>query len=272
MAAWATWVQRAGVLLMVLAGPVAAQSPNYDAFSERDGEIATQRQEAAAFELVKNGAQLEAVYSDAAKGNVRAQHVWQQLEATFTATGIRLGDQVTSPGCLVMAYRELSKECVPEWAFLNLLAKDRPGANRLREAIFRAFAERARQRGLENQLIISAANGLIAIGVAGAIPREAEVAANVSSKGVAIEKAVADRWAKGTFNSVADSIEYHFSKHGNGRTLQQYTQDAVRFFQENKAQAQWGKWNPNWEPSYRLKVGNRGGYYTADGQVLSYWD
>lgn len=272
MATWATRLWRAGVMLVTLAGSVAAQTPNYDAFSERDGEIATQQQEVAAFELVKNAAQLEAVYSDAAKGNVRAQHVWQQLEATFTATGTRLGEQVTRPGCLVMGYRELSKECVPGWSFLDFLAKDRPGANRLREITFRAFAVRARQRGLENQLIISAASGLIAIGVAGAILREAEVAANVPSRGTAIEKAVADRWAKGTFNSVADSIEYHFSKHGNGRTLQQYTEDAVRFFQENKGQAQWGRWNPNWEPSYRLKVGNRGGYYTADGQVLSYWD
>jgi hypothetical protein len=94
----------------------------------------------------------------------------------------------------------------------------------------------------------------------------------VSSKGTALEKALADRWAKGTFKSVPDSVEYHLAKHGSGRTLSQYTEDATRFFQENKGQAQWGKWNPNWEPSFRLKIGNKGGYYTADGRVLAYWD
>lgn len=73
-------------------------------------------------------------------------------------------------------------------------------------------------------------------------------------------------------NDVADSIRYHLSKHGNGRTLQKYTEDAIEFFERNKARAEWGRWNPNWEPSYRLKVGNQGGYYTADGSVLSCWD
>jgi hypothetical protein len=94
----------------------------------------------------------------------------------------------------------------------------------------------------------------------------------VSAKGTAVEGAIADRWAKGTFGNVVDSMEYHFAKHGGGRTLQQYTDDAVRFFQQNKGQAQWGKWNPNWEPAYRLKVGNQGGYFTSEGRVLTYWD
>ena len=94
----------------------------------------------------------------------------------------------------------------------------------------------------------------------------------VSPKGTAVERAIAARWAKGTFGNVVDSIEYHFAKHGGGRTLQQYTDDAVRFFEQNKGQAEWGKWNPNWEPAYRLKIGNQGGYFTADGRVLTYWD
>lgn len=273
--------ERLGLSLWLLAGAALAQAPDYDAISEPDGEVATKQQEAALVALVQNPIQLEAVYSDASKGNVRATHVWQQVEATFRASGLKLAEIATAPECLVMAYRELSKRCVPGWSFLDFLGKDGPGANRLREVTFRSFAIRARERGLENRLILSAANGLIAIGVAATILREAEVAANaaqasheliVSSRGTAIEKAVIDRWAKGTFESVADSIEYHFTKHGSGRTLQKYTEDAVQFFQKNKGQAQWGKWNPSWEPSYRLKIGNQGGYYTTDGRVLSYWD
>lgn len=94
----------------------------------------------------------------------------------------------------------------------------------------------------------------------------------VSPRGTVVERAIVDRWAKGTFGNVVDSIEYHFSKHGGGRSLQEYTDDAVRFFEQNKGQAQWGRWNPNWEPSFRLKIGDRGGYFTGDGRVLTYWD
>lgn len=46
----------------------------------------------------------------------------------------------------------------------------------------------------------------------------------------------------------------------------------MKFWGANKAQAQWGEWNPKWEPSYQLKVGLQGGYYTADGRILTYWD
>lgn len=94
----------------------------------------------------------------------------------------------------------------------------------------------------------------------------------VSPGGTAVESKIADRWARGTFGNVVDSIAYHFTKHGGARTLEQYTDDAVRFFGDNKGRAQWGKWGPNWEPSFKLKIGNQGGYYNAAGQVLTYWD
>jgi hypothetical protein len=122
---------------------------------------------------------------------------------------------------------------------------------------------------------------LATFGLAGVVSRGSAVAARgtaagadfiVSSSGVAVDAAVAGRWAQGTFGNVLRSIEYHFGKHGAGRTLQQYTDDAARFFEQNRSQAQWGKWNPNWPESYRLKVGNQGGYFTADGKILTYWD
>jgi len=94
----------------------------------------------------------------------------------------------------------------------------------------------------------------------------------VSSSGVAVDAAIAGRWAQGTFGNVVGLIEYHFAKHGAGRTIQQYTDDAARFFERYRDQAQWGKWNPNWQESFRLRVGNQGGYYTADGKILTYWD
>ena len=48
--------------------------------------------------------------------------------------------------------------------------------------------------------------------------------------------------------------------------------DALRFFSENQDKAQWGKWNSKWEEAYKIKVGDKGGYYTADGKILTYWD
>jgi hypothetical protein len=94
----------------------------------------------------------------------------------------------------------------------------------------------------------------------------------VSPKGVIVEKTVADSWAKGTFENAVDSLEYHFRKHGGGRTRQQYTFDALRFFHKHKESAQWGKWNPSWNEAFRLKIGTARGYFTPGGRILSFWD
>jgi hypothetical protein len=114
--------------------------------------------------LVRNPEQLEAVHSDAAQGNARAKRVWQELEASFSSSGVELAERATRPGCLVPVYRELSGSCRPDWSFLDFLAKDKPGASQLRKVVFDAFAARARERGLENQAILSAASSLLAVG------------------------------------------------------------------------------------------------------------
>jgi hypothetical protein len=150
---------------LALAGP-PVQAPNYDAFSEPDGYIATKEQELAAWAMLRDPEQLEAVYANAVRGNLRATHVLQQLEATLLASGRALAERASRPECLVPAYRELSKRCIPDWSFIDFLRADRPGGNRLRRNIFGAFAERARERHWENQLILSAVNGLISVEVA----------------------------------------------------------------------------------------------------------
>jgi hypothetical protein len=53
------------------------------------------------------------------------------------------------------------------------------------------------------------------------------------------------RFNLGSFGNLVDSMKYHFAKHPGGKTLQQYTDDAVRFIQQNKGQAQRRKWDPN---------------------------
>lgn len=152
-----------------------AGAPNYDAFSEPDGYIATVRQELAAWAMMRDPEQLEAVYADAAKGNERAVHVFQQLEATLSASGRELAERVNRPGCLLPGAQQLEKTCRPDWSFLDFLSKERSGGIRLRTAIFTAFTAHARERGLQNQAILSAVNGLLALTVAEGVLRAPKV-------------------------------------------------------------------------------------------------
>lgn len=152
-----------------------ARAPQYDAFSEPDGFIRTEEQQRAAWAMLHDPEQVDALYADAAKGNVRAAHVAEQLEATLAAVGRKLADHASAPGCLAPVVRELSKECRPSWSYLDFLSQDKPGGLKLRSAVFRAFALRAHERGLENQLILSVVSGLLAITVAGAVLAEAEL-------------------------------------------------------------------------------------------------
>jgi hypothetical protein len=163
---------RAALIAWSLASVCLAQTPQYDAFCDRDGNITSEPQQRAAFMMVRDAGQLEAVYADAAAGNARAQRVWQALEASFDGAGVGAAERATRPGCLVPGYRELSRSCIPDWSFLDFLRQDKPGGARLRKVIFGAFAARARERGLENKLILSAVNGLLAVG--GSVPPAVE--------------------------------------------------------------------------------------------------
>jgi hypothetical protein len=152
--------------LWIMSATALAGAPDYDAFSETDGHIATKQQEVAAWEMLHDPAQVEAVYADALKGNVRAVRIVQQIEATLAASGVEVAERTSRPGCLVPAYQELSGTCRPDWSFLDFLSQDRPGGIRLREVIFSAYAARAQKRGLENQVVLTAANGLLSVGLA----------------------------------------------------------------------------------------------------------
>jgi hypothetical protein len=79
-------------------------------------------------------------------------------------------------------------------------------------------------------------------------------------------------WSRGTFPGKLQSMTYHWLKHANGRTIAQYTADALAFFNQNRQLAQWGTWNPMWAPSFRLKIAGKGGYFTALDEILTYWD
>jgi hypothetical protein len=154
-------------VLSLLLISVLAQSPDYDAFSDRDGNILTERHGRALFAMLQKPGMVERLFADAAKGDRRAKRIVETLEADyFPDTGRELAEKVSRPPCLVPALRELSGWCVPEWSFLDFLDKDKPGGARLRKALFDGFAERIRVRGLENQIVLSAMTALLGISVA----------------------------------------------------------------------------------------------------------
>jgi hypothetical protein len=99
------------------------------------------------------------------------------------------------------------------------------------------------------------------------------------------EQFAKEQWDKGTFNSVEDSIAMHLDKHGHGRSLADYTSDALEFTAQNKsaieklenvtlASGKTGK-------QFRLKTdvdimgnpmkkGSQGILITDEGKIVSY--
>jgi hypothetical protein len=96
----------------------------------------------------------------------------------------------------------------------------------------------------------------------------------VSKKGTAVDTQTANQWHKGTFNSNVDSMEYHLAKHGNGRTIQQYTKDATDFFSQNKSFGQPHTLMDGSE-GLKIKIGSGknsiGGYWTIAGKIVTFW-
>lgn len=96
-----------------------------------------------------------------------------------------------------------------------------------------------------------------------------------SPSGVAVPRYIADQWHRGTFDNVVDSMEYHLGKHGKGRTLQQYTIDAMNFYRQNKHRG-----TPvtlkDGTLGIRIQTGSGrskvGGYWTVEGKLVTFWD
>lgn len=151
----------------LLAVPALAGGLEYDAFSDRDGNVTSEEHGIALWALIQDPERLETVYTDAIRGNPRAGRVFRMLETDyFPDFGRKLAEVVNRPPCLLPAVRELSGWCVPRWSFLDFLRRDKPSGVRLRQALFDGFSARAHELQLENQIILSAMNALLGVGVA----------------------------------------------------------------------------------------------------------
>ena len=86
---------------------------------------------------------------------------------------------------------------------------------------------------------------------------------------------VSEKWYQSTFDTVEDSMSYHLDKHGNGRTIEQYTQDALDFYSKSK---NLGKDVILKDGTEALKIqtgtgkNKVGGYWKKDGKVITFWD
>jgi hypothetical protein len=135
--------------------PVDEPSFSYDLYCDAHGNLVGRGTDLL---LTRRPSHLERVYADAQHGQPRAQRLFQQLEAIFRLSGMRVADKATSLPCLASPV-----PCKPEWGFLDgLLASNGPGAMHLRQALADSFALRARQRNMENTLILASLNVLLA--------------------------------------------------------------------------------------------------------------
>lgn len=91
----------------------------------------------------------------------------------------------------------------------------------------------------------------------------------LEEQGKEIENA-ASKWYKSTFNSSEDSLQYHLSKHGNGSTAEQYTNDALNLFQGKNDIMEKTILKDGTE-GVKIKFGSQGGYFTPDGKIVTYW-
>jgi hypothetical protein len=119
--------------------------------------------------LVRRPQHLERVYelSLPAKGrepgHAQAEKLFGIVEAQFEGAGIFVANQVASLGCAVV---ELPT-CVPHWSFIEELLGpgDGPGARKLRKALADSFEQTARQRKVENTLVLATVNLLLTRGM-----------------------------------------------------------------------------------------------------------
>jgi len=79
-------------------------------------------------------------------------------------------------------------------------------------------------------------------------------------------------WSKSTFESEAASAAYHLAEHGRaGQSLVEYTADARRFFQRNRAKARVHILQGGEGGLKIVSETGEGGIFTRGGKIVSYW-
>jgi hypothetical protein len=168
-----SWIGFVAVVTSLIAGPASAndsarESPpefSYDLYSDKQGHFSY---DGAALALVKRPSHLQRVYADAARGEARPRQLIQELEYWFQQTGLAVADRTAALGCLVLP--ELQSNCrPPNWGFIEQFLGNSPEGVRLREVLAEAYARRAHQLGVRNDVTVAGVNLLLVGSLAKAV-------------------------------------------------------------------------------------------------------
>jgi hypothetical protein len=123
--------------------------------------------------LVQRPEHLERVYADR-EDNPEAKRLFGWLESQFKGTGVGFAD-MTALACAL----DLPIRCAPDWEFIDSVLghSDGPGARHLRQVLADSFSEQARQRGVENTVVLSIAQAVLTRGMLKSAVGKATVAA-----------------------------------------------------------------------------------------------
>jgi hypothetical protein len=165
-------LMRRAILLLMIAGLACAQNKNlpevetpppafdYALCSDAEGNL---KQVDLAVWLMRRPRHLEQVYADAQQRVPRAVRLMSHVERVARLVGNEVAENATSAPCLAAP-----NGCQFDMAFLDqvFLGSDEPGAKRVKEVLLESFVERTRQRGVQQKLVLSIAEALLAGGVA----------------------------------------------------------------------------------------------------------
>ena len=89
-----------------------------------------------------------------------------------------------------------------------------------------------------------------------------------------------ENWYQSTFGDLESTVKYHTIKHGKGRSPEEYTRSAAKFFSENSSQAVEVVLRDG-TTGLKIKIKQRdlngkvkyvGGYFTKDGKIVTFFD
>jgi hypothetical protein len=119
--------------------------------------------------LVRRPKHLEHVYAlsldenSQESGHDQAKKLFGTVEEQFEDAGTFVATQVVSLRCAAVDL----PDCVPKWRFIDELLgpANGPGSRRLRQALADSFEKTARQKGMENTLVLATVNVLLTRGM-----------------------------------------------------------------------------------------------------------
>jgi hypothetical protein len=123
--------------------------------------------------LAQRPEHLEYVYANR-NGPAEARALFRWLEGQFQEAGSQFAN-ITALACTL----DLPIRCTPDWEFIDevLGHGDGPGAMRLRQVLADSFSAQARQRGMENTVVLAIANAVMTRGMVKTAVGKAAVAA-----------------------------------------------------------------------------------------------